>query len=543
MRKMKTLMLAALLVFALCAACHAADESVTEASHLRAINAARRAAGLAEVKLSRAMMAAAKTRAQEIVSKFEHTRPDGREPYTAIAGWESDKAAWGLVSENISMLSEMSSAAGAVGGFMESPGHKANILAASNRWAGVASFTAGGRRWWVELFAASCPNNDEYTPKDPLNITTITTNVYSGYDRPVNDLFNASAPDQSLNGLLKASQKQGRSAMLVILWSYCNFGKNFLENLSKNAALKDSEYVDIYLVGFGTRDGIVSKVNSYGSALKGWKNARSLYSTNRMGSSYLYTDYLTILGIPHDDGASTPLIALYHDDKIISWSQGIEASDLMESWAQRVAEMHETAGGGQPQEEERTDPKTKLERALTAAPAVEAMLDKRGPNAIAFASDGSVLGVTSASSANRGITARAGQTWTHAIYLLDGDGVDLDGRSGSAEMTVEDETGKTLASLTKSVEVFGGYAAIEIRVDDIIAAARASDTRGADEGDRKFTIRMSSPKEALDFDLTTKLTIKSGTQTEQSGGGSGGCSATGACAALALALAILKRKI
>ena len=84
---------------------------------------------------------AAAVRAQEIATHFSHTRPDGR-------SWSSiSSAAFG---ENIARGHR--NAEKAVLAWMNSAGHRANMLRGSYASIGIAAVEIGGTMYWVQLF-------------------------------------------------------------------------------------------------------------------------------------------------------------------------------------------------------------------------------------------------------------------------------------------------------------------------------------------------------------------------------------------------------
>jgi len=90
----------------------------------------------------------ARVRAVEITSRFSHTRPDGRTPFTAFTESGVEYTAAG---ENIA--AGQSSPEEAVRSWMNSSGHRANILSTrfSHMGVGVA-VNSNGRMYWVQTF-------------------------------------------------------------------------------------------------------------------------------------------------------------------------------------------------------------------------------------------------------------------------------------------------------------------------------------------------------------------------------------------------------
>ena len=96
------------------------------------------------------LSAAAQVRAQEIDVSFSHTRPDGTSCFTVLKDFGISYRACG---ENIAKGSP--SPARVVEGWMNSAGHRANILNANFTAIGVGVYAdAAGTLHWAQLFTA-----------------------------------------------------------------------------------------------------------------------------------------------------------------------------------------------------------------------------------------------------------------------------------------------------------------------------------------------------------------------------------------------------
>ena len=156
--KKKTLsfVLVCLLVFSfLCGSWHnpvkvyAANESYArEVAGL--VNRERAANGLGYLKYSSELSRAASDRAEEIVSVFDHTRPDGTKCFTILDDYGISYYAAG---ENIA--AGQSSPESVMNAWMNSSGHRANILSGNFNFIGVGVVYSGGYYYWVQLFAGS----------------------------------------------------------------------------------------------------------------------------------------------------------------------------------------------------------------------------------------------------------------------------------------------------------------------------------------------------------------------------------------------------
>ena len=95
-----------------------------------------------------ALTAAAVIRARESSTVFSHIRPDGRGPFTAL---DETGAVFTRAAENLA--AGQTTPQQAVSGWMNSDGHRGNILHADLRQMGVAVFmTEAGRLYWVQMF-------------------------------------------------------------------------------------------------------------------------------------------------------------------------------------------------------------------------------------------------------------------------------------------------------------------------------------------------------------------------------------------------------
>lgn len=115
---------------------------------LAEVNAARAQNGLSALTLDANMNRAAAVRAAELAQSFSHTRPNGLRGLTAL---NEAGVSYRTAGENIA--SGQQTAQAVVSAWMNSSGHRANILSASFGRMGVGQATIGGRTYWVQLFA------------------------------------------------------------------------------------------------------------------------------------------------------------------------------------------------------------------------------------------------------------------------------------------------------------------------------------------------------------------------------------------------------
>ena len=108
---------------------------------IRLTNVERAAAGLPALSYDPALDAGTNLRAQEIVTTWSHTRPNGKSFSTAF------NISFRTMGENIAM--GQCTPAEVMSAWMNSPGHKANILHSGYTKIGVSVHVANGIHYWV----------------------------------------------------------------------------------------------------------------------------------------------------------------------------------------------------------------------------------------------------------------------------------------------------------------------------------------------------------------------------------------------------------
>lgn len=127
----------------------ASIQSSSAASEVvRLTNSARSQNGYAALVEDGALSEAAAVRAREIARSFSHTRPSGASFSSALS---ESGVSYLRAGENIA--SGQKSASEVVNAWMNSPGHRANILNSSYSRIGSASVNIDGTHYWVQLFA------------------------------------------------------------------------------------------------------------------------------------------------------------------------------------------------------------------------------------------------------------------------------------------------------------------------------------------------------------------------------------------------------
>lgn len=123
----------------------------TSTSHvedmLKLINAERAKQGLNALTTTTALTSAANARAKEIYTSFAHTRPDGSSCFTILpefgitAGYKGENIAYGQPT-----------VASVMNAWMNSDGHRKNILSANFKKVGIGRYKVGSTYYWVQIF-------------------------------------------------------------------------------------------------------------------------------------------------------------------------------------------------------------------------------------------------------------------------------------------------------------------------------------------------------------------------------------------------------
>jgi hypothetical protein len=112
---------------------------------LKIVNEERKAEGLSTLKMDEELLKTANVRAKELTKLFSHERPDGTDCFTAFTRG-------GIIGENIAY--GYTSAKAVMQGWMNSPGHKANILLGSYNSIGIGCYYYNGTYYWVQCFSS-----------------------------------------------------------------------------------------------------------------------------------------------------------------------------------------------------------------------------------------------------------------------------------------------------------------------------------------------------------------------------------------------------
>ncbi len=113
------------------------------------VNAERAKYGLSALKVDSRVQQAAQVRAAETVRSFSHTRPNGSSFSTALT-----EAGVSYIRSGENIAYGQSTPQQVVNAWMNSSGHRANILNESFTTIGVGYTVSGGTAYWAQLFTA-----------------------------------------------------------------------------------------------------------------------------------------------------------------------------------------------------------------------------------------------------------------------------------------------------------------------------------------------------------------------------------------------------
>lgn len=126
-----------------------ADISTYASEVVRLVNNERAKQGLAPLTANSELMKYAQLRSTELVSLFAHQRPDGSDPLDYIMNMDNvwcagENIAWGQKTPDEVMTS-----------WMNSSGHRSNILDPDHTMIGVGCYESNGRLYWTQVFAGT----------------------------------------------------------------------------------------------------------------------------------------------------------------------------------------------------------------------------------------------------------------------------------------------------------------------------------------------------------------------------------------------------
>ncbi len=135
------------------------------------INQERAAQGLNPLQTVPVLNQAAEIRSQELVTLFSHTRPDGRGCSTVL---DDTGVSWRTTGENIAYGYDTPEAV--MNGWMNSSGHRANILNANFDSVGIGVVSQNGVLYWTQIFTGGADYDGQYQPEvNPTVPETVVT--------------------------------------------------------------------------------------------------------------------------------------------------------------------------------------------------------------------------------------------------------------------------------------------------------------------------------------------------------------------------------
>ena len=114
---------------------------------VRLVNVVRNNAGLDTLANRKDVAKAAQVRAKELTQLFSHTRPDGSDCFSVI---EEKNIRWDALGENIA--AGQKSPDEVINAWMNSEGHRANILGMDYNGIGVGCYSKNGTLYWTQIF-------------------------------------------------------------------------------------------------------------------------------------------------------------------------------------------------------------------------------------------------------------------------------------------------------------------------------------------------------------------------------------------------------
>lgn len=131
---------------------------------LELVNKERSNKGLGTLKMDKALLEDAMLRAAEIVVLFSHQRPSNQGVVGSYSWFSYTPGLNTVMGENIAH--GYGDPASVMKGWMNSQGHKENILTADWKNIGVGCFEYKGRLYWVQTFSTTTKNTNFSKPSD-----------------------------------------------------------------------------------------------------------------------------------------------------------------------------------------------------------------------------------------------------------------------------------------------------------------------------------------------------------------------------------------
>lgn len=137
------------------------------------VNQERRKQGLSEIKMDQGLLKAAMLRAAETSIYYSHTRPTGQDCFSASSKMYAENIAAGQYTPEAAMNS-----------WMNSSGHRANIMNGSYKSIGIGAVKVSGCFYWVQCFGsgeAEEVSSSVYQNKTERAVVSISENMKGYY--------------------------------------------------------------------------------------------------------------------------------------------------------------------------------------------------------------------------------------------------------------------------------------------------------------------------------------------------------------------------
>lgn len=123
------------------------DASEEAAEVVRLLNEERESRGLAPLTMDPKLVDAAEVRVNEVAVHFSHDRPDGRDNFTVL-----DELGINYMCAAENIAGGQRSASAVINSWMNSSGHRANMLSPDYGKIGVGHICSDGMDYWVQVF-------------------------------------------------------------------------------------------------------------------------------------------------------------------------------------------------------------------------------------------------------------------------------------------------------------------------------------------------------------------------------------------------------
>lgn len=229
---------------------------------LRIANEERAKQGLAPLKMDQSLLDGAMLRAAETHIFFSHTRPNGESPFGVASNAMGENIASYYVNPEHVM-----------NGWMNSTGHRQNILGAGYTTIGVGAFEYKGSMAWVQLFGTNDLSTEYHQPSNKQVVQELDIPVGQFKDYDGNDIsHNFEILHTSKNLVKGQSQTLGLSVNRVtvenqgLIWTSSNPKVASVDQNGKVTALSQGKTT----ISVSTNVSSIASLEINVSSLNGW---------------------------------------------------------------------------------------------------------------------------------------------------------------------------------------------------------------------------------------------------------------------------------